>query len=135
LPRTAIVIAAAVAVLATAPAAEAASWVMKLSTPSTQPRVGKGWKITVGAHTRSGHALRARAYYKFLYQGQVVSTQYPSPGKPPGTAHKPYAFRGRYSDTLRFPARSRGVPLTLRVVVTVRGRGTQHRDKRIRVRR
>ena len=134
--RTAIVAAAvASAALAAAPAADAASWVLRLKTPRTQPRVNHGWKITVSAHTRSGRPLRARAYYQFLYQGQVVSVQYPSPGKPPGTAHKPYRFRGSYSDKLKFPARSRGIPLTLRVVVKADRRSTQHRDKRIRVRR
>lgn len=133
--RTAIAVAVAAAALAAAPAADAASWVMRLHTPPTQPRVNKGWKITVSAHTRSGRPLRARAYYKFLYQGQVVSTQYPSPGKPAGTADRPYRFRGSYSDRLLFPPQSRGIRLTLRVIVTVAGRGTQHRDKRVRVRR
>jgi hypothetical protein len=134
--RTALaIVAVSAAALASAPAADAASFVMKLKTPRSQPRVNKGWKITVIARTRSGRALRARAYYQFLYNGQVVSVQYPSPGRPPGSAHKPYRFRGRYSDKLVFPPRSRGIPLKLRVVVKVKGRGTKHRDKRIRVRR
>jgi hypothetical protein len=135
LRRTAIAVAVAAATLAAAPAADAASWVMRLETPRTQPRINKGWKITVYAHTRSGRPLRARAYYKFLYHGQVVSTQYPSPGKPAGSAHRPYRFRGSYSDRLKFTPPSRGIRLTLRVVVTVRGQGTQHRDKRVRARR
>jgi hypothetical protein len=130
--RIAVVL--AVALLGAVPAAEAAPFVAKLKTPSAQPRADRQWTITVTARSRSGKALRATAFYQFLFQGRVVSTQYPSPGKPPGTAHKPYAFLGRYRDGLLFPPRAVGIPLTLRVVVRVRGMGSSKLDKRIRVR-
>ena len=79
-----------------------------------------------------GASLHATAVYQLLHQGQVVSTQYPSPGRAPGSAKKPYAFTGSYSDDMIFPARSVGIPLTLRVVVKVAGKGTVNLDKNVR---
>ena len=84
-------------------------------------------RISAPAQMRLDVQLDAR-------NGQVVSTQYPSPGRAPGTAHRPYTFRGSYRDPLTFPRRSVGIPLTLRVVVKVAGKGTIKLDKRIRVR-
>lgn len=124
---------AATAVPATA--AQAAPFKATLKTPSTQPRVNKHWKITVTARSNSGKPLRATAKYQFLYDGQVVSTQYPDPGHDVSRRHSPYPFTGKYTDSLLFPARARGFPLTFRVVVTVKGKGTINLDKAVRVRK
>jgi len=126
---------ATLALVAAAAPAEAAQFRAKLDTPKSQPKANKGWKITVHARSKAGKAIRATAYYQFLFQGQVVSTQYPSPGKPPGTAKKPYRFKGSYSDKLLFPPRATGIPLKLRVVVQVKGKGTVKLDKAVKVRR
>ncbi|QEC46744.1 hypothetical protein FSW04_03515 [Baekduia soli] len=128
-------LAALAATLAVAAPAQAAPFVGRVSTPKAQPRADHGWVITVTARTASGRNLRATAFYQFLFDGQVVSTQYPSPGKRAGTAHRPYGFTGRYRDTLLFPARAAGIPLTLRVVIRVAGKGTVKVDRKIRVRR
>jgi hypothetical protein len=129
-------VAAAPATVAVAPASakQRARFTVRMKTPHHQPKANKKWRITVTA-TRHGKRLRATAYYEFYFEGQRVSKQYPSPGKPPGTAHKPYHFKGKYHDDLLFPKRSVGIPLTLRVVVKVKGLGTAHADKKVRVRR
>jgi hypothetical protein len=123
--------------------ADAASFVARLKAPGHHPTVGKRWPITVSARTRSGRPLRATAYYQFLYGGQVVSTQYPSPHSRPGQCpggdscrHSPYPFRGRYRDrTIVWPARAVGYRLVFRVVVHARGRGTKKLNYWVRVRR
>jgi hypothetical protein len=124
----------AAALLAPASPASAASFVATLKAPTHHPKAGKHWTITVSARTRSGHKLHATAVYKFLYQGQVVSTQYPSPHHP-GARHSPYRFYGSYRDPIPWPARAVGQPLVFRVVVSVRGRGTRTLNYAVRVRR
>jgi len=115
--------------------ASAASFVARLKAPNHSPKGGtKSWRITVSAHTRSGRPLRATAVYKFLYNGQVVSTQNPWPGHSRG-GPRPWTFRGRYRDTILWPARAAGYPLTFRVVVSVKGRGSVNLDWKVRVRR
>jgi len=105
-----------------------------LKTPKTQPKVGKLWDITVTAKSNSGKPLKASAFYQFVFNGQVVSTQYPAPGtKGVGIRHSPWKFTGHFSDQLLFPARSAGIPLTLRVVVTSTGHGTVKLNHNIRV--
>jgi hypothetical protein len=132
---------AAAAVLAPAQAAPAASFRAHLSAPTHHPRACHRWKITVTARTASGRALRATAVYKFLFQGQVVSTQYPSPRSRASCTsaarrHSPWPFTGRFTDsTIMWPRRSVGIPLTFRVVVRVAHRGTKNLDYRVRVRR
>jgi hypothetical protein len=125
----------AAAIALGAPSAVAAApFVAKLKAPSTSPKVNKNWTITVSARTRGGNALKATAFYQFLFNNQVVSTQYPSPGKKAGSSSKPYVFTGSYKDPLRFPARAVGIPLTLRVVVRVAGKGAVKLDESVRVR-
>jgi hypothetical protein len=121
----------ALAVPATAPAA---SFVATLKTPGHHPKAGKRWTVTVTARTSSGKALRATALYLFMYNGQVVSRQGPTPNGPNGT--KPYAFTGVMRDpSFTWPARAVGYKLTLRVQVKVKGRGTRNLDYWVRVRR
>jgi hypothetical protein len=110
----------------------AASFKATLTTPHGQPRAGHNYVITITARTNSGRPLKATAYYEFMFQNQVMSTQYPSPGQKPGTRHSPWSFTGRYTDELQFPARAVGIPLTLRVVVSARGHGTINLDKAVR---
>jgi hypothetical protein len=137
-----VIIAAAFLVPA-APAA-AAPCVAKLSAPGHHPKAGARWPVVVTCRTRSGRAVRATATYKFLYNGQVVRTAYPSPHADPnskcskeGTCrHTPYPFKGRMRDgTFIWPRRAVGFPLTLRVVVTVRGKGSVNLDYAVKVHR
>lgn len=125
-------LAAGALLVPTAPAA-AASFRAHLKAPGHHPHAGRKWRIKVTVHSRSGRPLRASAYYQFLYAGQVVSTQYPSPHAPP--RHTPYHFKGHYRDPIRWPKRSVGYPLTFRVVVKAGHRGTKHLDYKVRVRR
>lgn len=133
IPATLLGCVAAIA-LAAAPAT-AAPFDVKLHAPNHHPKAGaKNWRITVTARTASGKPLRATAVYHFLYNGTVVATRYPNPGKGRRPA-RPYPFRGRYSDTILWPKRAAGYRLTFRVAVTVRGKGTVNRDWWVRVRR
>jgi hypothetical protein len=134
-PRTLAILACSAAVLVPAAPASAASFVARLKAPNHSPKAGtKHWRITVTARTNSGRALRATAVYQFLYNGQRVSTQNPNPGH--STAGpRPYSFKGRYRDTILWPRRAVGYPLTFRVVVSVRGRGHRNLDWAVRVRR
>jgi hypothetical protein len=130
----AIVVSLAALAVVAAPAS-AADFVARLKAPDHSPKAGtKNWKITVTARTRSGKPVRATAVYKFLFNGQVVSTQNPWPGHSRG-GPKPWRFRGRYRDTILWPARAAGFPLTFRVVVSSPGRGTVNLDWKVRVRR
>jgi hypothetical protein len=132
--RALIPVLGALALAAGSPApASAAGFAATLRAPTHHPRANTNWWITVTARTFSGRALRASAFYQFLYQGQVVSTQYPAPRG--GTRHSPWVFTGRFRDAVIWPRRSAGLALTFRVVVRVRGRGTVNLDYRVRVRR
>jgi hypothetical protein len=133
--RAAIPVLGAIALATGAPApAAAASFVATLRAPTHHPRADRNWWIAVGAHTASGRALRASAFYEFVFQGQVVSTQYPSP-RTGRTRNAPWVFTGSFRDAVVWPRRSVGVPLTFRVVVRVNGRGQVNLDYRVRVRR
>ncbi len=138
MPRTRtllVLAAAAAALLVPAASASAAAFKATLHAPNHRPKGGaKNWDITVTARSSSGRALRATTVYEFLYDGQKVSTQYPNPGHPTGGTH-PYAFTGRYKDTILWPARAAGYALTFRVVVSVRGKGHQNLDWKVRVQR
>jgi hypothetical protein len=135
----------ALALLALTGPASAASppFVATLKAPTHHPKANALWRITVTARSRSGKALRATADYQFLLDGQVVARPHPSPNADPRSAcakagncrHGPWPFRGRYRDTLIFPARSAGIDLTFRVVVKVKGMGTRNLDYSVRVRR
>jgi nucleoside-diphosphate-sugar epimerase len=121
------------ALLLTAGPASAAAFKATLKAPNHSPRAGaKDWRITVTATSSSGRPVRAQAVYKFLYNGQVVSTQNPWPGHSTG-GRSPFHFTGRYSDDILWPARSGGYPLTLRVVVSVAGKGSINLDWKVRV--
>lgn len=135
----------AVALLApAAPAAAAPCPVAHLSAPTHHPTAGKRWPITVTCRTRSGKGIRATATYQFVYNGQVVATRYPSPNADPnskcskaGTCrHSPYPFKGRMHDgTFTWPRRAVGIPLTLRVVVRVKDKGSVNLDYAVKVHR
>jgi len=139
----------ACSVLVPAADASAAGFKVTLRAPNHSPKAckyfpgknasrcaSKIWRLTVTARTSSGKALHASAYYQFLYNGQKVSTQYPSPRSPySNTAHTPWPFTGQFTDRIIWPERSVGFPLTLRVVVSVRGMGTEHADWTVKVRR
>jgi hypothetical protein len=141
----ALLAAVAVALLApAAPAAAAPCPVAHLSAPTHHPKAGALWPITVTCRTRSGKGIRATATYQFVYNGQVVATRYPSPKANPKSAcskagtcrHSPYPFTGRFRDgTFTWPRRAVGIPLKLRVVIRVRGKGSMNLDYAVKVRR
>lgn len=122
----------AAALLVPAGSASAAGFVVHLRAPGHHPKAGKAWRIRVTAKRKGSHRpVHAAAFYEFLYGGTVVSKQYPAPHG--GHAKKPYHFFGRFSDSLTFPRRSVGQPLTFRVVVRAGPLGTTHADYSIRV--
>lgn len=133
--RSLVIIGCAAALLLPAAPASAAALHATLKAPNHHPKAGTtSWRITVTATSPDGAPLRARAVYEFLYAGQVVSTQNPWPGHATG-GRQPFHFRGRYRDTILWPARAVGYPLTFRVVVSVPGRGSVNLDWAVRVRR
>jgi hypothetical protein len=142
LALTALTATALLAASAPAPAA-AAPFKATLTAPTHRPKANALWRITVTARSNSGKSLRATADYQFLLHGQVVSRAHPSPNADPRSAcakagncrHSPWPFRGRFRDTLVWPARSAGIDLTFRVVVKVKGLGTRNLDYSVRVRR
>jgi len=76
--------------------------------------------------------------------GQVVATRYPSPKADPNSAcskagtcrSTPYPFTGRMRDgTFSWPKRAVGIPLKLRVLIRVRGKGSMHLDYAVKVHR
>lgn len=131
--RTVLPVLVAGALLVPVAPASAASFKAHLKAPGHHPKAGKHWTIKVTVKSRSGKRLRASAYYQFVFHGQVVSKQYPSPHRPP--RDKPWHFKGHYRDPVVWPARAVGYPLKFRVVVHVKGRGTKHLNYRVRVRR
>lgn len=128
------VVVTALALAVGASSANAANFVARLHAPNHHPTAGKLWWITVSARSPSGRAMRASAYYQFLYNGQVVSKQYPNPHSLRHAPRRPYSFTGRYRDSILWPKRSIGIPLTFRVVIRV-GRTTKHVDWKVKVRR
>lgn len=91
-----------------------------LAAPTHRPTVGAPWPITIRARAPGGRPLRAEVRYQFLFGGNVVARR----------SH--YRFRGRFHDTLRWPARAAGLPLTFRAVVTT-PLGRRNLDYRVRV--
>lgn len=132
--RLVAVIVTSLALAVGAGTANASNFVVHVHGANHSPKAGKLWRLSVSARTRSGRGLRAAAYYQFLYGGQVVSTQYPNPHSHKRAPKSAYHFRGSFKDTLLFPKRAIGIPLTLRVVVRV-GRTTKHADWKVKVHR
>ena len=93
-----------------------------LAAPTHRPVVGAPWPIAIRAYGPRGRPLRAEVRYQFLFGGSVVARR----------SH--YRFRGTFHDTLRWPARSAGLPLTFRAVVTT-PLGKRNLDYPVRVRR
>ena len=86
------------------------------------PVAGAPWPIAIRAYDSAGRPLAAEVRYQYLFGGAVVARR----------SH--YRFRGTFHDTFRWPARSLGVPLTFRAVVTTR-LGTRRLDYDVQVRR
>jgi hypothetical protein len=76
----------------------------------------------IRAHDAAGRPLSAEVRYQYLFAGSVVARR----------SH--YRFRGSFHDTLRWPARSLGAPLTFRAVVTT-PLGTRRLDYVVKVKR
>ena len=93
-----------------------------LTAPGHRPVVGAPWPIVIRARGPGGKPLRAEVRYQYLFAGAVVARR----------SH--YRFKGVFHDTIRWPARSLGIPLTFRAVVTT-PLGTRRLDYPVRVRR
>ena len=120
-PITPGVIAAALALPASA---AAASFRITPHIANHTPIVNKKWPIELTV-TAGRKRLSGSVRYEFLFDGSVVSHQ-------PG-----HRFTdGIYRDTMVFPSRSLGEPLTLRILVTVPAyHRTEHIDWAVRTKR
>jgi hypothetical protein len=118
-PRHLPVFALALIVALALPAsALAGTFTLTKHIPNHTPTVNKPWPITILV-TKGKAKLSGSVRYEFLFDGSVVSHQ-------PG--HK---FRnGVYRDTMLFPSKSVGEPLTLRILVTTKY-GTEHIDWKV----
>lgn len=83
---------------------------VKFQAPSTPPKAGENWPVTITAHTAGGKPVGGTVSYAFLFGGRVVATR-------PGG----HMTNGTFHDELKFPARAAGIPITLRVVVRSHG--------------
>jgi len=116
---------AAIAILAvalTAPAAPASAgkFTATLTGSTHRPHAGKAMHYTVKVR-RHGKGIRAKIKPLFVYQGLVVGSE---------PARK---IKGRYRDSLTWPKRAIGYPLTFRIRVKTKY-GTRNLDWWIRVR-
>lgn len=93
-----------------------------LSATGHHPAAGAPWPIVIHASGANGRPLRAEVRYQFLFAGSVVARR----------AH--YRFRGTLHDTIRWPARSAGIPLTFQAVVST-PLGTRKLNYRVQVTR
>jgi len=89
------------------------------SAPTHYPNCKQRWPVTVTA-TWNGHPAHASAKYQFLYNGSLVSTQYPFGGTRRNPHYHWYVFRGRFYDNTfgPFGALSVGRKLVVRAVVS-----------------
>lgn len=106
----------------TAPARRGPRPEITLHAPTHRPDVGEPWPIAIRAFDQAGRPLAAEVRYQYLFGGAVVARR----------SH--YRFRGTFHDRFRWPARSAGIPLTFRAVVTT-PLGTRRLDYDVRVRR
>jgi hypothetical protein len=136
--RRRLVLVAVFAAALLIPAATAQAFAARLRAPGHHPHAGKPWRIKVSAHRKNGRPMHASAYYQFLFNGNVVRT---CAARPHARNHRkcphghPYRFFGSYRDTLIFPKRAVGVPLTFRVVVHGRHAGTKKLNYKVKVRK
>ncbi|HVW18618.1 MAG TPA: hypothetical protein VHB30_10255 [Solirubrobacteraceae bacterium] len=116
-------VAAVAALLATALAAPATTHAAdractlsaSIKAANHSPHADKHFYVTV---TTKPSTTTVHAKYQFLFNGNVVSTQYVQ-------NDKNFHFRGRFRDGLLFPPHAIGIALTVRVVLTsVCGRKT-----------
>ena len=91
--------------------ASAAGIVFTLSAPGHAPRAGRAWPLVVTSTWRGRALPRAGVRVALLQSGRVTAR-----------LASARLFHGRYRRPIRWPARSVGQPVTLRVVVSARGR-------------
>lgn len=114
----------AVAALTLPASALAASFRITPHIANHAPRINVKWPIELTV-TGGTTKLSGSVKYEFLFSGSVVSSQ-------PG--HK--FTGGIYRDTMLFPTKSLGEPLTLRILVTVPAdHRTEHIDWAIKTKR
>ena len=100
--------------------ASAAGVTASMRATTHTPRVGVPWPLHFLVSGPAGAAQPASVSYEFLFAGQVV-------------AHRShYLFRGRFSDTVLWPASAVGYPLTFRAVVRAAA-STLNLDYQVRV--
>jgi hypothetical protein len=106
--RVTLVLMAALALVAIAPAVAEARLVARLFATTHHPKVNKKWPIRITA--RDGHKkVCGKVRYAFLFNGKVVGRRNPGVGRD---------FCGTFKDpAIIWPKRAVGIPLTFRAVV------------------
>lgn len=122
LRRPLLALALSLALTAALPAAaQAASFRITPHIRNHTPIVNRKWPVELIV-TAGRKRLSGSVRYEFLFEGSVVGHQ-------PGHRFR----RGIFRDTLLFPPKSLGQPLTLRFVVKTRY-GTRHLDWAVKTR-
>lgn len=105
------------------------------SAPTHNPNCKQKWPVTVTARYH-GKPARATAFYQFLYNGRVVSKQYPFAHTRKNRHNRLFHFDGRFTDNTfgPFGALAVGQPIIVRAVVQV-GRYTAYPGYNVRVKR
>ena len=84
-------------------------WRKVLDTDTHKRQYDAVWPITVTAR-RNGKPIAGRIYYQFLSFGRIVACRtVKTPARP--------RFSGTFHDTIQWPRKSVGLPLTFRVVL------------------
>lgn len=100
--------------------------------PNHNPKAGGHWVITITARSSNGGAAPgAKVSYQFLLQGQVVSRQ---PCQPAGQYTCKFNRAGIFHDDILWPARSEGIQLTFRALLTT-SLGNRNFDWAVKVRK
>ena len=129
--RLLLVLAAALAVVASASAATTPSKPVhaSMSTTSTKPLVDTPWRYTIVVQDRAGKPLAAKARLQILLGNLVVGCWKGSAieqcsGARSGTW---IAFKGKRTGVITWPAQSAGVKLTFQATVVAAGRALKLR--------
>lgn len=122
----AVLLGAVLGFVLAAPASAAVT--ARLSAPSHSPTVGQPWKWTVTV-VNAGAPARAKARVQLVAFGTVVGcwkngAMQQCTGVKSGDL---LSFVGRKQGTIRWTEQSRGIPLTLQVLLTAGGKTTKLR--------
>jgi len=106
------------------PSSPAPRFSATLFAPTHSPKAGANWNYSIRVRSAAGRPLPATANIEFVFGGQVVGHESPP-------THR---FVGDLHDTVQWPAKSIGIPLVFRAVVSTSA-GARSLDYPVQVQR